>query len=218
MQERIGYEFADPTLLTLALTHSSHANERGGCDNERLEFLGDGVLDLCVSSELYRRYPGAREGDLSRALDSLVCEAALADLALGLGLDRALILGKGEAENGGREKPSLLADAFEALLAAVYLDGGFAAASGVVARVYAGFWPDALAGTREKDPKSRLQELCHARFGELPVYTLIETSGPDHERVFRVKVTLPDGSEFSGQEKSAKKAGQVAAASALQNL
>lgn len=220
LQERLGYEFKKTAGLALALTHTSWANENDGAQNhnQRLEFLGDAVLELCVSDELYRRFPAAREGVLTEIRARLVSEPTLARLAIQLGLNKALRLGKGEEQQEGRKKDSLLADVFEAILAAVYKDGGLEAAAGVVSKMYEDLWDNVPRAGREKDPKSRLQEECQKRYKALPVYSLRNIEGPEHARIFTVRVLLPDGTEFSGTESSAKKAEQAAAASALASL
>lgn len=220
IEEKIGYTFADKNLLTCALTHSSYANEHGGDaeHNERLEFLGDAVLELCVSTELFTMFQDAREGDLTRMRAKVVSQPFLTDLAREYGLDAALLLGRGEEGQGGRERPSLLSDAFEALLGAVYLDGGFAAAGAVVRSVFAGKWPAKKKGGPAKDCKSLLQEVTQQRYKERPVYTLVGSSGPEHAKVFTVRVTLPDNLEFTSDGPSLKRAEQLVAALALEHL
>lgn len=220
IQQRIQYNFQQVKLLRAALTHSSWANEAEGTpeDNERLEFLGDAVLDLVVSEEAYRRFPGAPEGNLTRLRSNLVKEKTLAILARELELDFALRLGRGEEAQGGRKRSSLLADALEAVFGAVFLDGGYAAATRVVARVLAGRWPERLDLSGAKDPKSRLQERTQRRFGGRPVYVLRRSSGPEHEKIFEVQVTLPDGRTVEASGASLKKAEQTAAALALERL
>jgi ribonuclease-3 len=148
LERGLGYVFRDAGLLAAALTHSSFANEAdgGGPHNERLEFLGDAVLSLCVSSELFARFPGAQEGDLTRLRSRLVNASSLAELARGIGLDRHLRLGRGEENQGGRTRDALLGDAFEAVLGAVYEDGGFASARELVRRLFAEQWPRTPAG------------------------------------------------------------------------
>ena len=217
VQRRIGYAFAETDLLVEAMTHSSYANETAGSgpSNERLEFLGDAVLELCVTEELYARYPEADEGRLTAYRATLVNERSLADLAGRLGLDRALLLGRGEENQGGRQRPALLSDAFEALLGAVFLDGGYAAARQWVLARFDGLWPEKLEVSLEKDHKTRLQELTQLRFRDRPVYTLEGTSGPEHERVFHVLLKLPEGEEFRSSGSSVKKAEQEAAREAL---
>lgn len=220
IEEKIGHAFADSRLLLRALTHVSYANERGQTNkhNERLEFLGDAVLSLCVSTELFKRFPQAREGRLTVMHDRLVCEQSLALRAREIGLGPAIRLGQGEACQNGSERPSLLADAFEALLAAVYLDGGLEAAARMVAKVFAEQWPRYAGAPKGKDPKSKVQEICQKTLCGLPVYELVQTEGRDHEKIFTVKLILPDGREFLGRDTSMKKAGQAAAASALQEI
>ncbi len=217
LQEHLLYSFSDAGLLRLALTHTSFANEQGrtGCHNQRLEFLGDAVLELCISDELYRRYPNAREGRMTQMRSGLVSEDVLAELARHIGIDKALKLGRGEERQCGRQKNSLLADAFEAVLAAVYEDGGFDAARAVVTRVFADLWPPLEEEAKRKDPKSRLQEVCQKLFKEGPAYTLVNSTGPEHAKIFDVKLVLPDGKTYCARESSCKKAEQTAAACAL---
>lgn len=217
IQQRIQYNFQQVKLLRAALTHSSWANEAEGTpeDNERLEFLGDAVLDLAVSEEAYRRFPEAPEGNLTRLRSGLVKEKSLAGMARELELDSLLRLGRGEEAQGGRDRPSLLADALEAVFGAVFLDGGYRAAAGVIGRVLAGRWPEGVDLPGAKDPKSRLQERTQKRFGGRPVYVLQRSFGPEHEKVFEVRVTLPDGRTVDASGTSLKKAEQAAAALAL---
>ena len=220
IEQKIGHAFADSRLLLRALTHVSYANERGQTNghNERLEFLGDAVLGLCVATELFKRFPEAREGSLTVMRDKLVCEQSLDLRAREIGLGPVLRLGQGEAAQNGGERPALLADAFEAVLAAVYLDGGLEAASRMVAQAFAGQWPSYAGAPKGKNPKSMVQEICQQTLGGLPVYELVRTDGRDHEKIFTMKLILPDGREFLGRETSMKKAGQAAAASALQEI
>ena len=219
LELRLGHRFGNGNLLATALTHSSWANEAGhpGAHNERLEFLGDAVLELCVSSELFRRFPEAREGDLTRMRAHLVSTPSLAALACELGIDRAILLGRGEESQGGRQRENILADAVEAVLAAVYEDGGFAAAQMAVARVFAARWPDAPEKPQANNAKSQLQELTQRLFRACPVYAL-GASGPEHAKIFEIRLTLPDGREFFARNTSCKKAEQDAAAHALQAL
>ncbi len=220
IEDALGYSFTKKELLATALTHSSYANEHGGgaTHNERLEFLGDAVLELCVSSSLFSRFPDAREGDLTRMRAAIVSEPFLSGLAREYGLDTALLLGKGEEGQGGRMRPSLLSDAFEALLGAVYLDGGFDAVTTVVRTVFDGKWPVRKQGSLSKDCKSLLQEVTQRRFKERPVYALVGSSGPEHAKVFTVKVTLPDGREFTCEGPSLKRAEQLVANLALEHV
>lgn len=220
IENGLGYRFKDKELLSMALTHSSFANEHGGgaAHNERLEFLGDAVLELCVSSELFKRFPGVREGDLTRMRAKIVSQPFLTDLAREYGLDGALQLGKGEESQGGRDRPSLLSDAFEALLGSVYLDGGFDAAITVVRTVFDGKWPVQKQGGLTKDCKSLLQEVTQRRYKDRPVYALVESSGPEHAKVFSVRVTLPDGRAFTSDGPSLKRAEQLVASLALETI
>ncbi|MDR2745234.1 MAG: ribonuclease III [Desulfovibrio sp.] len=221
LEKRLGHVFARPELLTQALTHSSLANERPGSPehNERLEFLGDAVLELCVSSALFRRFPLAREGELSAMRSRLVSAGSLARLARELGLDKLLLLGRGEEMQGGRCRDSVLSDVFEALLAAVYEDGGFAAALAAVENLFAPYWPGLDEEPRRpKDYKSRLQEKTLQLFRDRPIYQGKGSHGPDHARIFVVALRLPDGREFPGSGASCKGAEQDAARMALAAL
>ncbi|MDR3320033.1 MAG: ribonuclease III [Desulfovibrio sp.] len=222
LEARLGHVFVRPELLTQALTHSSIANEsaeEGMGHNERLEFLGDAVLELCVSIALFRRFPVAREGNLSAMRSRLVSANSLAKLARELGLDKMLLLGRGEEIQGGRDRDSVLSDAFEAVFAAVYEDGGFAAASASVERVFALLWPVIGESVHQaKDYKSRLQEKILEVFKELPIYQRMASRGPDHARIFEVMLRLPDGREFLGSGTSCKRAEQNAACDALAAL
>ncbi len=220
VQEDIHYRFRQVKLLELALAHSSWANERG-CpneSNERLEFLGDAVLELCVSQEVYGRYPDADEGLLTKVRSRLVKTGTLAEVARTLGLDRSLCLGRGEETQGGRGRESLLADSLEALFGAVFLDGGFAAARELVLRLLGPRFPETASSPPAKDHKSRLQELTQDLFRDRPQYVLAESSGPEHSKVFAVAVHLPDGQSFRAEGGSLKKAEQSAAALALAAL
>ena len=219
LQACIHHRFAQVKFLETALTHSSFANEQGGGeDNERLEFLGDAVLELCISEEGFRRFPSAAEGQLTRIRSQLVKEQSLASIALSLGLDRYVRLGRGEELQGGREREALLADAFEAVLGAVFLDGGFEAAKQTILTVFENLWPVEAVLPEVKDYKSRLQEVSQERFRDRPVYALVETSGPEHEKIFSVDVTLPEGSVFRGTSTSVKRAEQESARAALDYL
>lgn len=219
IEERLDYSFTDLKLLKLALTHSAYANEKGrpGKHNERLEFLGDATLELCVSSELYRRYPEAREGEMTTMRARLVREGTLAAIALETGLDKALKLGAGMEKQGGRMQPSILADALEAVLGAIFLDGGYAAAKKTVSRLFAPLWPENWRVKPGKSDKSRLQELCWRLFKAFPAYAA-EASGPENAKTFEALLRLPDGREFRACNLSCKKAEEDAAALALKAL
>ncbi len=213
----LGYTFRDRDLLERALRHASWCNEQHNGDhpenNERLEFLGDAVLALVVGNRLMTRYPQLQEGELSITRAQVVSEAGLSDVATTLGLGRWLMLGKGEEKSGGRAKPSILADAFEAIAAAVYLDGGFDAAQAMVNRVLAqrietvefkGFY----------DFKTRLQETSQARLKATPTYHVVQELGPDHDKRFVVAVTIGTDEWARAVGKSKKEAEQMAAAEA----
>jgi ribonuclease-3 len=212
--------FADPSLLDMALTHSSFANERGegGGHNERLEFLGDAVLELCVSEELFSLFPEAPEGELTLLRSQLVNESSLATMARRLGLAGHVRLGRGEENQGGRSRPSLLSDVFEAVVGAIFLDGGYVAARAFMVRVFDGLWPLRPAAPKCKDFKSRLQEYTQKTHKARPVYALLGSVGPEHDKRFEVRLTLPCGREILAMEKSVKKAEQQAARLALEAL
>ena len=217
LQNRIGYVFSDAAKLRRALTHSSYVPGDGG-DNERMEFLGDAVLELCVSEELFFRFPKMQEGQLTKSRASIVCEAALFDAAKGIGLGEYLLLGRGEDANGGREKPSILSDAFEAVIAAIYLDGGFTPARDFIHRFVLPLL-DLSVPVFEKDHKTRLQELIHARtHGRQVTYRLIGESGPDHDKTFTMQAVLDGEVLGEGSGHSKQSAGQAAAADALSRL
>ena len=220
LQRDIPYRFGQVKLLRAAMTHSSYANEQqdGAEHNERLEFLGDAVLELCISEELYRRFPGAREGDLTALRSRLVNQETLAGLARKIGLDKNIILGKGEEAQGGRERDALLSDAFEALLGAIFLDGGFEAVRTAVAGLFEESWPEREARPKSKDGKSRLQEVTQHLFKARPVYSLLCSKGPEHDKVFRVRLELPEGMVFIAEGSSMKRAEQTAAHAALAQL
>jgi len=220
LEELLGYRFADRGLLETALRHASWANEHvddPAGDNERLEFLGDAVLDLVVGHKLMRRFPQLREGQLSVTRAQVVSEAALAAIAGQLGLGGWLKLGKGEDKSGGRTKASILADAFEAVVAAVYLDGGFAAAFELVGRVL----DERIEKVEFKgfhDHKTRLQEAAQARLKTTPTYEVVAELGPDHDKRFIVEVILMDRVWSRAIGRSKKEAEQMAAAEAAFRL
>ncbi len=187
LQRKLGYSFAQASLLQQALTHRSH----GSRNNERLEFLGDSVLNCCVAHELYQRFGDLKEGDLSRVRANLVRQETLAELAQGLELGTYLRLGEGELKSGGFRRPSILADGLEALLGAVFLDGGFAAVQGVIRGLYASLLEHLNAQTLGKDSKTLLQELLQARKLALPQYAVVATQGAAHNQSFQVECQIP---------------------------
>ncbi|TYP00123.1 RNAse III [Geothermobacter ehrlichii] len=220
-QQRLGYVFRDEGLLVKALTHKSYANEHreeGAMDNERLEFLGDAVLDLAVSQIIFHRQPRLAEGEMTRVRAEVVSERSLAAVARRLGIGEHIRLGRGEELTGGREKDSLLADAVEAVLGAIFLDGGFDHADRAVRRWMAG---QILEASKEKsglDAKTRLQELLQAREGRLPRYVLKGTEGPDHARLYHVEVQFDGEPIGEGRGRTKKQAEQRAARQALEKL
>lgn len=220
LQLSLGYEFKNIEYLKLALTHSSWAYEHRREDghNERLEYLGDAALELCVSTVLFEMFPKAREGLLTSMRARLVGETSLAAIAREFGVENCIRLGAGEDKQGGRNKNSVLSDAVEAIIAAAYLDGGFDAAKNVVNCLFVNRWPDATFKEPAPNNKTLLQEVCQKLFHKLPEYRLLESSGPDHERTFKVRLALPDGSEFLAAGSSCKKAEQACAGMALEAM
>lgn len=212
---RLGHEFRDPELLRRALTHRSVSAH----NNERLEFLGDGLINFVVAETLYRTRPSNMEGDLSRLRASLVCEESLAGVAESIGLGDALILGQGVLKSGGFRRASILADGLEAVLGAVYLDAGFEVATAVCQRLLAGLAEKLPSPESLKDGKTRLQEFLQALGRPLPHYELIGTEGPDHELWFKVTCRLADTAEHTeGRATSRKGAEQDAAVKMLERI
>jgi ribonuclease-3 len=220
VQQKLGYRFVNPLLLRTALTHSSYANESDTEveHNERLEFLGDAVLELCTSEELYKRYPDVREGDLTNLRAKLVSEPTLAEIGRRIHLQEFIFLGKGEEAQGGRERDAVLSDALESLFGAVFLDGGFEASKQVILRLYKDLWPASIHGPRRKDFKSKLQEATQQLFKDRPKYSLVDSYGPEHAKTYHVRLTLPDGRSVEASASSLKKAEQMAAQEALHCL
>jgi ribonuclease III len=216
LQRELGYRFNDPSLLVRAVTHVSSQRKKSGAHNEVLEFLGDAVLDLAISDILMHRFPDKSEGDLSRMRAGLVNSAVLAEKANGLKLGSLLFLGKGEERSGGRGKPSILAGAFEALLGAVYQDGGYDPARRLVERFFATDVQVKQLG--QQDYKTRLQEISQMLFREPPVYRIISESGPDHEKRFVTEIAVGGKVLGKGEGRSKKQAEQEAAMKALTQL
>lgn len=217
LEKKLGYKFKDIKLLKNALTHSSYANEvRGGVNsNERLEFLGDSVLSIIVSEHIYSTFPNMPEGELTRLRASLVCEKALCAFSRELELGKYLLLGKGEDKGGGRERDSILADAFEAVLAALFLDGGMEVAKRHVMRFVLRELSDHIIEDTFKDYKTLLQEIIQRNPEESVSYELIGEEGPDHDKRFTVEVHLNSNVIGTGTGKSKKQAEQMAAKQAL---
>ena len=230
LQNRLGHTFRDETLLRLALTHPSVAHESGAAavggdeaparpaHNQRLEFLGDAVLQLVLTRELYEKFPEYEEGPLTKARAKLVNRRTLAEHARALVLGAHLILSHGEEMHGGRERPSALADTFEALLGAIFLDGGFDAAREFILREYSAAFGKLNVLPTLENPKGELQELLQARSPEAPEYHVVSATGPDHDRVFEC-VVHHGGLELArGRGKSKKAAESDAALAALKKL
>lgn len=220
LQKRLGYSFSDPALLRLALTHPSVTHESPGLaqHNQRLEFLGDSVLGLVLTKELYEKFPDLGEGPLTKARAQMVNRRTLASQAALLDLGPSLILSHGEDLSGGRSRESSLADAFEALLGAVFLDGGFQVAETVILRCFRDAFGELTEVPNLENPKGELQELLQTKSSQAPEYELSAVSGPDHDRVFECAV-LHEGLELGrGSGKSKKAAESEAALAALQKL
>jgi ribonuclease III len=218
LEERLGYAFHNPELMVQAFCHASYVNEQadGGLeDNERLEFLGDAVLDLAVSHLLMRYFEDAREGDLSKFRAMLVDEAGLYEVARDLGLGGYLLLGKGEDQSLGREKPSILADTTEALIGAIYLDGGFDRAMEMIEELFSPLLERVAAREVVHDFKSLLQEYTQQTCKTLPRYRLIREIGPAHDRSFQVALSLMGKPLTEGEGRSKKEAEQNAAREAF---
>lgn len=219
LEEKLQYTFRSPSLLQNALTHSSYANEHRESDrpsNERLEFLGDSILGLVVAEHLYRTRTDLPEGDLTRLRAALVCESSLVEVARYLNLGSYLKLGKGEQAGGGRERPSIQADAVEAILAAVYLDGGIGQVRKLIHSLILDREQEKAAASR--DYKTALQELVQRESGKTLSYHMVGESGPDHAKVFSMAVQLNGEAVGVGQGKSKKEAEQAAAKAAVQLL
>lgn len=215
LEKALGYHFSRPELLRQALTHRSHSSPH----NERLEFLGDSVLSCTVATLLYQRFPTLKEGELSRLRASLVRQETLADMATGLHLGDELRLGEGELKSGGFRRPSILADALEAVFGAIYLDAGFAAAQGVIDALYASRIGRIDPHDAVKDAKTALQEWLQARRHSVPQYTLLGTHGDAHAQAFEVACAIPAlGIETKGGGGSRRIAEQQAAQLALERL
>ena len=219
LETNLGYQFQNPKLLDHALTHSSYANEHhlgSISSNERLEFLGDSVLGMIVADHLYRTFPDLPEGDLTRIRANLVCEGSLVLVAKEWDLGRYLKLGKGENACGGRSRPSILADAVEAVLAAVFLDGGLAHDRDIIQR----FLLDRMeqVNRASRDHKTYLQELVQRKSGQVLSYELIGESGPDHNKTFQMQVLLNSQPIGQGTGHSKKEAEQAAANAAIERL
>jgi ribonuclease III len=221
LEDRLGLRLADRSLALAALTHKSFVNEHRGegvADNERLEFLGDAVIDLAVSHRLMERFPEAREGELSKMRAAVVDEAGLAGMARALDLGALLRLGRGEELTGGRHKASLLADAMEAVIAVIYLSSGLDPVLALAARLLGEVFARADAGTLDRDYKTQLQELAQSQARVAPRYRVVAEHGPDHSKIFEVELELRGEVLGRGSGRSKKDAEQAAAKLALSEL
>jgi len=221
LQEVIGFTFGDDSLLREALVHRSYLNENPSFpspDNQRLEFLGDALLDFVAGDYLYRRHPKMHEGELTNLRAALVKEETLARFAQTLDLGRYLYLGRGEEESGGRERPSLLADAFEALVGALYLDKGLKAAKRFILRFLEPETERIVAQGEVRDYKSLFQEEAQRRFQATPLYRTIDERGPDHNKFFTAEVTIEEKVYGRGEGRTKQAAEQEAARQALEKM
>jgi len=224
LQDQLRYPFGDSRLLLLALTHVSYGHENhqdripSQRDNERFEFLGDAVLDVVISDLLLESFPDATEGQLSKMRAAVVNEKTLSEISKSLQLNLLLRLGKGESRSGGNEKASILSSAFEALIAAIYIDGGFNAVYPVVRYLFAPLFRQENPGISFQDHKTKLQETVQSRYKLTPTYHLAGSSGPDHAKVFQVEVRLGDRVLAMSEGTSKKEAEQNAAEVALREL
>ncbi|MGE5798902.1 MAG: ribonuclease III [Syntrophaceae bacterium] len=221
LERALGYKFNDPSFLDCALTHRSFANENPDLmaqDNERLEFLGDAVLTLCITDMLMKKFPECTEGELSKIRSSIVNERPLAGIARELRVGDYLLLGKGEDISGGRSKSSLLANALEAIIAAVYCDTGFAGAFDFIGKRFHPLLETGVADVLYRDYKTSLQETTQNLFRVIPRYSVIREFGPDHDKVFQVRVNIGDVVSTAGMGRNKKEAEQRAARKALEAI
>lgn len=221
LQERIRHSFTKPDLLVEALTHRSYLNEHReytGNHNERLEFLGDAVLELAVTDFLFKRFPAKPEGELTSYRAALVNTVSLAESAQVLGINDFLLLSKGEAKDTGRARDVILADAFEAIIGAIYLDAGYAAAETFITNNLGNKIDDVIAKRSYQDAKSRFQEIAQEKKGITPSYVTVSETGPDHAKVFTIGVVLADKEIARGEGESKQSAEQAAAQAALAKM
>ena len=214
----LGYVFKDKNILVTGLTHSSYANDYLGSStkgNERLEFLGDAILDMVISADLYDRFPEKQEGFLSKLRAEIVCTEALAEVAEHFKLNEYMLMGKGEEAKGGRYRHSITSDLVEALIAAVYMDGGFENAQRIVHRLMDNTIEKGCRNMLPSDSKTKLQERCQKNGGEAPVYRIIKEEGPDHDKTFTAGVFIGGEQIAEGVGKTKKEAESAAAADAL---
>jgi ribonuclease-3 len=219
LEESLGYRFTDIGLLENALTHRSFVNENPAVstnDNERLEFLGDAVLELTITDMLMQKFPDYAEGQLSKLRASVVNEQPLAELARRFRLGEFLLLGRGEESSGGRTKVSLLANAFESIIAAMFLDAGFDRTAAFIGTLFAPLMGEGAATAVYRDYKTTVQEVCQIRFRDVPRYVLISETGPDHDKRFETSLVIGEQAIATGTGRNKKEAEQQAAKSALE--
>jgi len=222
-ENKIIYTFKNKDNLILALTHSSYANENrhsryNYTSNERLEFLGDAVLNIVISDRIYTKCKNMTEGDMTKARAAIVCEASLVTCANAIEISKYLLLGKGEELTGGRHRPSILADAFEALIGAIYIDGGIRSARKFINNNINQIFEDAVKGYNYKDHKTHLQEVVQSKGDGRISYDLLEEKGPDHDKTFITRVNIDDETMGVGEGKTKKESEQNAAMLALKKL
>ncbi len=221
LEERINYVFSDKTTILTALTHSSYANEKKAKKlkyNERIEFLGDSVLSLTISEHLYRKYPDLPEGELTVTRSKIVCETSLSKCAADIGLGELLLLGKGEELSGGRSKSSILSDAYEALIGAIYIDGGFDTAKNFILKNMDEVIKNSMQGKLFYDYKTQLQEKIQQKGEQQIVYEVVDEKGPDHNKTFITQVKINNVVCGQGSGRSKKESEQNAAKDALDKL
>lgn len=221
LEKETGYTFKDPGNLVLALTHSSYANEKkaaGLKSNERLEFLGDSVLNIVTSDYIYRNYPELHEGEMTRTRAAVVCEASLMRCAERIRLGEYLFLGKGEENTGGRTRSSILSDAFEALIGAIYIDGGISAARRFILRYMEDIYQDIDRQNEFRDYKTMFQEIIQKQSDQKIHYRILDESGPDHDKTFTAQVLVGNEPYGEGTGRSKKEAEQNAAKDAINNM
>jgi ribonuclease III len=223
LEERLRYGFRDKNILSTALTHRSYVNENqqlSSTDNERLEFLGDSILGACVSDLLIEKYKSSSEGDLTKMRAAIVGEENLAQIARSLQIGDCLLIGRGEENAGSRTKESFLADSFEAVVAAIYLDSDFNNAKNIIKKIIEPFLEDNNLSSVHFDYKTALQELCQKKYKTVPIYIVVDSKGPDHAKIFEVRVVVVNKLTEYGTGKSKKEAEKQAAQKAwdiLQN-
>ncbi|MBI5184010.1 MAG: ribonuclease III [Nitrospinae bacterium] len=220
LQERLNYRFKELNLLNEALTHKSYVNEKNSDlrDNERLEFLGDSVIDLIVGDYSFKRFSNYSEGDLSKIRAAVVNEIDLAEIARRIGIGRFILLGKGEEQSGGESKNSILSNTFEAIIAAIYLESGLENTYSVIINIFKERIDDVGNSCHYRDFKSELQEFTQGRFNCIPSYRISSESGPDHEKVFEINVIIGGVIYGKGKGKNKKEAEQLSAKEALDKL